>query len=61
MSCNIVLDKSYLRWAKKDVISQLASKHGLLMSEMLLYECAKENPIDRAKLFNCFSLCDVIV
>lgn len=42
MGCNIVIDKSFLRGAKGDEISQLAGSHKLLMSESLLYECVKQ-------------------
>lgn len=54
MGCNIVIDKSFLRGAKGDEISQLAGSHKLLMSESLLYECVKEDPWQRAKLFRKF-------
>ncbi len=51
---NIVIDKSYLRGASREQVSHLASQHTLLMSIPLLYECIKEEPEIRAKLFRKF-------
>ncbi len=54
MNRNILIDKSFLRGAKSDEISQLANSHKLLMTESLLYECTKEAPSERARLFRKF-------
>lgn len=51
---NVVIDKSYLRGSSREQVGELASQHTLLMSIPLLYECIKEEPKTRAKLFRKF-------
>ncbi len=51
----IVIDKSFLRGAKREHITALSETYTLLMPDSLLYECVKEeNPSDRAQLFKKF-------
>ncbi|MBC8724830.1 hypothetical protein F6X37_25585 [Paraburkholderia sp. 31.1] len=50
----VVVDKSYLQGAPRIAIAEIASVHGLLMSEALLYELVKAESIDRAKWFSKF-------
>lgn len=51
---NVVVDKSYLQAVSKESMTELASAHGLLMTEAMLYELVKGTDADRAKWFYKF-------
>lgn len=57
MRAKVVIDKSYLQGAPKARVGEIASAHGLLMSEALLYELVKAESGDRAKWFSKFPEC----
>ncbi|MBU0801339.1 MAG: hypothetical protein KKA05_10100 [Alphaproteobacteria bacterium] len=51
LKSNVVVDKSYLQAVSKAKITELASAHGLLMTEGMLYELMKGTDVDRAGWF----------
>ncbi|EPJ82401.1 MULTISPECIES: hypothetical protein [Pseudomonas] len=54
LKSNVVVDKSYLQAVSKAKITELASAHGLLMTEGMLYELMKGTDVDRAGWFYKF-------
>lgn len=54
LKSNVVVDKSYLQAVSKAKMTELASAHGLLMTDGMLYELVKGTDIDRAGWFYKF-------
>jgi hypothetical protein len=51
---NVVVDKSYLQGESKTKIAELASMHGLLMTDAMLYELDKGGDVKRVEWFSKF-------
>ena len=54
LKSKVVVDKSYLQAVSKVKMAELASAHGLLVTDAMLYELVKGTDADRAKWFSRF-------